>query len=103
MPTRTVAAPTTDEDLQQWSRRFDLLADPNRLRILHHLHHEPDLCVSDLADAVGMRPAGAGMGRGDTARAADAVPVGRCDRPLVAAYGRGRPPALSGLPCSVPG
>ncbi|QOW01921.1 metalloregulator ArsR/SmtB family transcription factor [Rhodococcus sp. D-6] len=56
MPTRTVAAPTTDEDLQQWSRRFDLLADPNRLRILHHLHHEPDLCISDLADAVGMRP-----------------------------------------------
>ncbi len=56
MPTRTVAAPNADHDLQQWARRFDLLADPNRLRILHQLHHEPDLCVSDLAGAVGMRP-----------------------------------------------
>ena len=56
MPTRTVAVPMAGQDLDQWARRFDLLADPNRLRILHHLHHEPDLCVSDLAGAVGMRP-----------------------------------------------
>lgn len=48
----------TDEhtDLDLWATRFDLLADPNRLRILHELHHAPDLCVTDLAAAVGMRP-----------------------------------------------
>lgn len=57
MPTRTAAAPSAGQpDLDQWARRFDLLADPNRLRILHQLHHEPNLCVSDLATAVGMRP-----------------------------------------------
>lgn len=52
----TRAAGGGDIDVDRWARRFDLLADPNRLRILHRLHHEPDLCVTDLADTVGMRP-----------------------------------------------
>ncbi|MGW0022024.1 ArsR/SmtB family transcription factor [Rhodococcus sp. NPDC003382] len=56
MPTPTVTPMRGQPVLQQWARRFDLLADPNRLRILHRLHHDPDLCACDLADAVGIRP-----------------------------------------------
>jgi DNA-binding transcriptional ArsR family regulator len=33
---------------------FDALGDPNRLSILLALHHAGDLCVTDLAVAVGM-------------------------------------------------
>ncbi|NLU85095.1 metalloregulator ArsR/SmtB family transcription factor [Rhodococcus sp. HNM0569] len=43
-------------DIDGWARRFELLADPNRLRILHCLHHVESICVSDLAYAVEMTP-----------------------------------------------
>ncbi|MDH6284275.1 ArsR/SmtB family transcription factor [Prescottella agglutinans] len=43
-------------DFDSWAARFELLSDPNRLRILHCLHHMADLCVTDLAAAVRMSP-----------------------------------------------
>jgi DNA-binding transcriptional ArsR family regulator len=42
-----------DVDIAQWTLRFDLLSDPNRLEILLTLHLNPGLCVGDLAAAVG--------------------------------------------------
>ena len=35
---------------------FKLLGNDNRLRMLHALHRAGELCVSDLADEVGMTP-----------------------------------------------
>ncbi len=46
-PPATVLARNPDE----WARRFDLLSDPTRLRLLTHMHQHPDCTVSDLATA----------------------------------------------------
>lgn len=35
---------------------FKLLANETRLRLLHALEREEDMCVGDLADALGMKP-----------------------------------------------
>lgn len=35
---------------------FKTLANATRLRLLHALIREPDLCVTDLAAAIGMKP-----------------------------------------------
>jgi DNA-binding transcriptional ArsR family regulator len=40
--------------VQQSAALFDALGDPHRLSLLLALHHAGDLCVSDLAFAVGM-------------------------------------------------
>lgn len=42
------------DDLEGWAGRFSLLSDPTRLRLLFCLHRTGGLCVSDLAQAVGM-------------------------------------------------
>lgn len=42
-----------DVDTVGWTRRFDLLSDPNRLQILLGLHRAPGICVGDLACALG--------------------------------------------------
>lgn len=38
----------------EWSSRFALLSDVNRLRLLLAIHASPGICVSDLAEATGM-------------------------------------------------
>ncbi|MGN2636918.1 ArsR/SmtB family transcription factor [Nocardia takedensis] len=49
------AVPGLDVDgIEHWAHRFDLLSDPNRLRLLVCLHHTPDQSVNDLAALVGM-------------------------------------------------
>ncbi|MEV0248713.1 metalloregulator ArsR/SmtB family transcription factor [Nocardia sp. NPDC050712] len=40
-------------DIHAWSRRFGLLADPNRLEILLCLHRSPGSTVRELAEATG--------------------------------------------------
>lgn len=40
--------------VRMWAARFDLLSDPNRLRLLMAIHAAPDICVSDLAAATAM-------------------------------------------------
>lgn len=35
---------------------FKILANNTRLRLLHALHRQPDLCVSELAATIGMKP-----------------------------------------------
>jgi DNA-binding transcriptional ArsR family regulator len=42
------------EAVRRWAARFDLLSDPNRLRLLMAIHGAPNICVSDLAAATGM-------------------------------------------------
>ncbi|MBL1073659.1 helix-turn-helix transcriptional regulator [Nocardia sp. 2] len=42
-----------DVDIHAWSRRFGLLADPNRLEILLCLHRSPGISVRELAEATG--------------------------------------------------
>ncbi|MBB3038256.1 ArsR/SmtB family transcription factor [Hoyosella altamirensis] len=42
------------EDLDGWARRFDLLSDPNRLRLLLAIHRAPGITVNGLAAALGM-------------------------------------------------
>ena len=37
-------------------RTFQVLSDPTRLRLLHALVRAGEMCVSDLARAVGMKP-----------------------------------------------
>lgn len=37
-----------------WAARFALLSDPNRIRLLMVIHAAPEICVSDLATAIGM-------------------------------------------------
>lgn len=49
--------PTVDVDA--WVRRFDLLADPTRLRLLMHMHLYPDAAVGRLAQAAGITPTAA--------------------------------------------
>jgi DNA-binding transcriptional ArsR family regulator len=48
------AALHDDHAIEEWARRFALLADPNRLRILFCLHRAPGIAVSDLAAVCGM-------------------------------------------------
>ncbi|WP_432557381.1 ArsR/SmtB family transcription factor [Granulicoccus sp. GXG6511] len=43
--------PTSTED---WARRFELLADPTRLKLLSHMHLFPEPSVLDLAMAAGI-------------------------------------------------
>lgn len=40
--------------VERWARRFAVLADPSRLRLLVCLHYARTICVSDLAIAAGM-------------------------------------------------
>jgi len=40
--------------MRVWAARFDLLSDPNRLRLLVAIHAAPGICVSDLAVVTGM-------------------------------------------------
>jgi DNA-binding transcriptional ArsR family regulator len=42
------------EIIDDWAELFQALSDTNRLRILLAVHHSPGICVSDLAEAVGM-------------------------------------------------
>lgn len=44
----------TSSAVGRWPRRFQALADPTRLRILALLHRRPDLCVSEVAQALGL-------------------------------------------------
>jgi DNA-binding transcriptional ArsR family regulator len=46
-----VASP---EAIDDWTELFAALADSNRLRILLAVHHSPGICVTDLAEVVGM-------------------------------------------------
>ncbi len=48
-----VSAGLDDVDIAEWTRRFDLLSDANRLEILLGLHRAPGICVGELATAVG--------------------------------------------------
>ncbi|OYN75493.1 ArsR/SmtB family transcription factor [Mycolicibacterium sphagni] len=48
-----VRSTLTDVDTTSWAARFDMLSDPNRLEILLALHRTPDICVGDLAAAIG--------------------------------------------------
>ena len=40
--------------VEPWARRFAVLADPSRLRLLVCIHYAGKICVSDLAMAAGM-------------------------------------------------
>ncbi len=40
--------------IDDWAELFQALADTNRLRILLAVHYAPGICVTDLAEAVGM-------------------------------------------------
>ncbi|WP_007025493.1 ArsR/SmtB family transcription factor [Saccharomonospora iraqiensis] len=42
------------ENVQQWADRFSVIADPSRLALLVCIHCAHEICVSDLAVAVGM-------------------------------------------------
>lgn len=48
------AALRNDREIDAWARRFALLSDPNRLRLLFCLHRAPGIAVTDLAAAAGM-------------------------------------------------
>lgn len=50
---RRATSALADVDTGGWTRRFDLLSDPNRLEILLVLHRAPGICVGDLAAALG--------------------------------------------------
>jgi DNA-binding transcriptional ArsR family regulator len=47
-----LAAPA---EIQEWAARFSALADPSRLALLLCIRSAPDICVTDLAVAVGMK------------------------------------------------
>ena len=49
--------PRESTDLEAWARRFDLLGDPTRLRLLAHMHQRPGAPVGDLAEAAGISQA----------------------------------------------
>ncbi|EOM74955.1 ArsR/SmtB family transcription factor [Rhodococcus rhodnii] len=51
-PSRALTGP----DIDGWARRFELLSDRGRLRILHCLHHVESITVGDLAETVDMTP-----------------------------------------------
>ncbi|MDO5711789.1 MAG: metalloregulator ArsR/SmtB family transcription factor [Micrococcales bacterium] len=46
-------------DARRWATRFDLLADPTRLRLLRHMHLCPGCAVGDLAAAADITPTAA--------------------------------------------
>lgn len=59
VPTTPGTVPTTvgaarPDVIEDWAELFQALSDSNRLRILLAVHHAPGICVTDLADAVGM-------------------------------------------------
>lgn len=56
---RNVAKKRISHDPVQWARRFDLLSDPTRLRLLTHMHQHPNSAVGDLADAAEISPTAA--------------------------------------------
>lgn len=51
---RQARSATEGDALAHWATRFDLLSDPNRLRLLMAIHAAPGICVSDLAAATGI-------------------------------------------------
>lgn len=38
-------------DIDGWAKRFALLSDPTRMRLITHMHEHPDATVSELAAA----------------------------------------------------
>nr|WP_264069607.1 metalloregulator ArsR/SmtB family transcription factor [Mycolicibacterium komossense] len=48
-----VSSALSDVDIAGWTRRFDLLSDPNRMEILLSLHRTPGIFVGDLAAELG--------------------------------------------------
>ncbi len=44
------------DDPVEWARRFDLLSDPSRLKLLLSMHMRPGSPVGDLAEAADMSP-----------------------------------------------
>ena len=40
--------------LDEWGHRFELLADPTRLRLLTHMHLHPGCPVNELSEAAGI-------------------------------------------------
>lgn len=40
--------------VEEWARRFAVLSDPSRLRLLVCIHYAGEICVSDLAAATDM-------------------------------------------------
>jgi DNA-binding transcriptional ArsR family regulator len=48
--------PTSRLDVVQLRQTFKILANETRLRLLHALIRSAELCVNDLADAIGMKP-----------------------------------------------
>jgi DNA-binding transcriptional ArsR family regulator len=50
----TVLGAASPEIIDDWAELFQALSDTNRLRILLAVHHTPGICVTDLAEAVGM-------------------------------------------------
>lgn len=53
------ATPQDPTDAVAWARRFDLLGDPTRLRLLSHMHLHPGRPVGELAEAAGITPTAA--------------------------------------------
>lgn len=62
LPSCSPKAPLTERPLlsqkkaSELARIFDVLASDTRLRLLHALILKSDLCMTDLAEAVGMKP-----------------------------------------------
>jgi DNA-binding transcriptional ArsR family regulator len=50
-----IAGLGTPAELTEWANRFAALADPTRLALLLCIQQVPDICVTDLAVAVGMK------------------------------------------------
>jgi DNA-binding transcriptional ArsR family regulator len=46
--------PVTDDMIEEAARRFALLSDPTRLRILHRLLEQGEESVTELAEAIGV-------------------------------------------------
>lgn len=46
-------------DEGEWVRRFALLGDPTRFRLLTHMHLHPDSSVTAMAEACGVTPTAA--------------------------------------------
>ena len=49
-----VLGAASPEIIDDWAELFQALSDTNRLRILLAVHQSPGICVTDLAEAVGM-------------------------------------------------
>lgn len=41
-------------DIDDWAKRFALLSDSTRLRLLTHMHENPGAVVAELAEAAGI-------------------------------------------------